>query len=137
MRRIVKITDIPHSPENLDVVITITVALPPGSGNGPQVSDNPRQWGKSAAGYRASIDLSYQWFESGRTHLPVGKGRNRHWIRSRDPSRYPPLTEAGLIALCFPTSSQKARRNLLLGARRVIARLAMAGELETHEMPNR
>ena len=44
LRRIVNITDIPRGPAKQDDLISIIVDLPPGSGNGPQVSDNLRQW---------------------------------------------------------------------------------------------
>ena len=81
LRRIVNISDIPRGPGNMDDLTSIIVDLPPGSGNGPQVSDNLRYWGvKSAAGYRALLNLAYRWFEPGRTHSPVGQGRRRRWV---------------------------------------------------------
>ena len=134
LRRIVNITDIPRGPAKLDDLISVIVDLPPGSGNGPQVSDNLRQWGiKSAAGYRALLNLAYRWFEPGRTHFPVGKGRRRFWAQANDPDRYPALTDDELIALCFPNSSRSARRNLLSGARKVIRQLEQADELRIVE----
>ena len=134
MRRIVNITDIPRGPGKQDDLISIIVDLPPGSGNGPQVSDNLRQWGvKSAAGYRALLNLAYRWFEPGRTHFPVGKGKRRYWAQSNDPERYPTLSDDDLIALCFPTSTRSARRNLLSDARKVIRQLEQADELRVIE----
>ena len=133
-RRIVNISDIPRGPAKLDDLISIIVDLPPGSGNGPQVSDNLRQWGiKSAAGYRALLNLAYRWFEPGRTHFPVGRGRRRYWTQVSDPERYPPLTEDEIIALCFPTSARSARRNVLSDARKVIRQLEQSGELRVVE----
>ena len=134
LRRIVNISDIPRGPAKLDDLISVIVDLPPGSGNGPQVSDNLRQWGiKSAAGYRALLNLAYRWFEPGRTHFPVGKGRRRFWAQANDPERYPRLTDNELIALCFPTSTRSARRNLLSDARKVIRQLEHDGELRVVE----
>ena len=134
LRRIVNISDIPRGPAKLDDLISVIVDLPPGSGNGPQVSDNLRQWGiKSAAGYRALLNLAYRWFEPGRTHFPVGKGRRRFWAQANDPERYPGLTDNELIALCFPTSTRSARRNLLSDARKVIRQLEQEGELRVIE----
>ena len=134
LRRIVNISDIPRGPAKLDDLISVIVDLPPGSGNGPQVSDNLRQWGiKSAAGYRALLNLAYRWFEPGRTHFPVGKGRRRYWAQANDPDRYPSLSDDELIALCFPTSSRSARRNLVSDARKVIRQLEHAGELRVVE----
>ena len=134
LRRIVNISDIPRGPAKLEDLISVIVDLPPGSGNGPQVSDNLRQWGiKSAAGYRALLNLAYRWFEPGRTHFPVGKGRRRYWAKTSDPNRYPSLSEDELIALCFPTSSRSARRNLVSDARKVIRQLEHAGELRVVE----
>ena len=137
LRRIVNISDIPRGPGKLDDLISIVVDLPPGSGNGPQVSDNLRYWGvKSAAGYRALLNLAYRWFEPGRTHFPVGRGRNRHWVQASDPDRYPALTDDELIALCFPTSARTARRNVVGDARRVVRQLEQAGELRIVEGPS-
>ena len=134
LRRIVNISDIPRGAAKLDDLISVIVDLPPGSGNGPQVSDNLRQWGiKSAAGYRALLNLAYRWFEPGRTHYPVGKGRRRYWAQANDPDRYPPFNEDELIALCFPTSSRSARRDLVSDARKVIRQLEQAGELRVVE----
>ena len=134
LRRIVNISDIPRGAAKLDDLISVIVDLPPGSGNGPQVSDNLRQWGiKSAAGYRALLNLAYRWFEPGRTHYPVGRGRRRFWAQANDPDRYPALTENELIALCFPTSTRSARRNLVSDARKVIRQLEQAGELRVVE----
>jgi hypothetical protein len=133
-RRIVNISDIPRGPAKLDDLISIIVDLPPGSGNGPQVSDNLRQWGiKSAAGYRALLNLAYRWFEPGRTHFPVGRGRRRYWTQVNDPERYPTLAEDEIIALCFPTSARSARRNVLSDARKVIRQLEHSGELRVVE----
>ena len=133
-RRIVNISDIPRGPAKLDDLISIIVDLPPGSGNGPQVSDNLRQWGvKSAAGYRALLNLAYRWFEPGRTHFPVGRGRRRYWTKVNDPERYPSLTDDEIIALCFPTSARSARRNVLSDARKVIRQLEQSGELRVME----
>ena len=134
LRRIINISDIPRGPAKLDDLISVIVDLPPGSGNGPQVSDNLRQWGiKSAAGYRALLNLAYRWFEPGRTHFPVGKGRRRFWAQANDPERYPTLKDTELIALCFPTSTRSARRNLLSDARKVIRQLEQEGELRVVE----
>ena len=134
LRRIVNISDIPRGPAKLDDLISVIVDLPPESGNGPQVSDNLRQWGiKSAAGYRALLNLAYRWFEPGRTHFPVGKGRRRYWAQANDPERYPSLTDNELIALCFPTSTRSARRNLVSDARKVIRQLEQEGELRVVE----
>ena len=134
LRRIVNVSDIPRGAAKLDDLISVIVDLPPGSGNGPQVSDNLRQWGiKSAAGYRALLNLAYRWFEPGRTHFPVGRGRHRYWAQANDPERYPSLTDNELIALCFPTSTRSARRNLVSDARKVIRQLEQAGELRVVE----
>ena len=134
MRRIVNISDIPRGPAKLEDLISVIVDLPPGSGNGPQVSDNLRQWGiKSAAGYRALLNLAYRWFEPGRTHFPIGKGRRRYWAQTNDPDRYPCFTDGELITLCFPTSSRSARRNLVSDARKVIRQLEQSGELRVVE----
>ena len=76
LRRVVSVGGIPRGPGALDESVRIIVDLPPGSGNGPQVSDKLRLWGvKSAPAYRLLINLSYQWHNPGVTKIPVGKGK--------------------------------------------------------------
>ena len=41
----VSLVDIPRGPGALDDLVSIVVDLPPGSENGPQVSDNLGLWG--------------------------------------------------------------------------------------------
>lgn len=135
MRRIVNITSVPRSARYLDDPIRIIVDLPPGSGIGPQVSDNLRYWGvKSAAAYRALLNLAYQWFEPGRTHFPTGRGRRQVWLRSYDPDHYPEFNHEALISLCFPSSANQSRRNLVVRAREVLHQLEDAGELRLLEL---
>ena len=130
MRRIVSISGIPRGPSQLDDWIRIIVDLPAGSGNGPQVSDNLRHWGvQSAAAYRALLNLAYQWFEPGRTHFPVGRGKRRFWAQVNDAKRYPALTDDELIALCFPTSQHSQHWRLKQKGLAVIRQLEKAGEL--------
>ena len=58
----VSVGGIPRGPGCSRRVVRIIVDLPPGSGNGPQVSDNLRLWGvRSAPAYRLLINLAYQW----------------------------------------------------------------------------
>ena len=57
---------------------------------------------QSAAAYRALLNLAYRWFEPGRTHFPVGRGKRQFWAQVNDAKRYPALTDDELIALCFP-----------------------------------
>ena len=134
MRRIVNITSVPRSAGDLDDNIRIIVDLPPGSGYGPQVSDNLRQWGvKSSGAYRALLNLAYHWFEPGRTHMPVGRGSRKRWVRVNDPDRYPEMDNDTLISLCFPSSATRARRNLAVRARNIIRQLHEAGELRIVE----
>ena len=139
MRRIVSISGIPRGPNKLDDWIRIIVDLPAGSGNGPQVSDNLRQWGvQSAAAYRALLNLAYRWFEPGRTHFPVGRGKRQFWAQVNDAKRYPALTDDELIALCFPTSQHSQHWRLKQKGLTVIRQLEKAGELrivEGHILP--
>ena len=130
MRRIVSISGIPRGPNKLDDWIRIIVDLPAGSGNGPKVSDNLRHWGvQSAAAYRALLNLAYRWFEPGRTHFPVGRGKRQFWAQVNDAKRYPALTDDELIALCFPTSQHSQHWRLKQKGLAVIRQLETAGEL--------
>ena len=129
LRRVVSVSGIPRGPGALDESVRIIVDLPPGSGNGPQVSDNLRLWGvKSAPAYRLLINLAYQWHNPGVTKIPLGKGKARHWVQVDDPDRYPLISEAELVALTFPTTRRhRGRRSA--EALTVAKQLEKAGEL--------
>ena len=127
LQRIVNVSSIPRGPGALDDAVRIIVDLPPGSGKGPVVSPNLNCYGvQSAPLYRGLLNLAYQWFDPGRTRFPV-RGR-KHWLQVEDPERYPTITNDLLIELFYPTSSQKARRNLATRARKDLARLVKDGE---------
>ena len=129
LRRVVSVGGIPRGPGALDESVRIIVDLPPGSGNGPQVSDNLRLWGvKSAPAYRLLINLAYQWHNPGVTKIPIGKGKGRHWVQVDDPDRYPTINDAELVALTFPTTRRhRGRRSV--EALAVAKQLEQAGEL--------
>ena len=126
-RRIVLISDIGKS---LDDAMRIIVDLPPGSSTGPQVPSTLGEWGaKDAAAYRALLNLAFQWYEPGRTHMPVGNSTNPHWARVYDPSRYPELDEQDVIDLVYPTTKDSNQRRAFQEAMRALQTLKAAGEL--------
>ena len=130
LRRVVSVGGIPRGPGALDESVRIIVDLPPGSGRGPQVSDNLRLWGvKSAPAYRLLINLAYQWHKPGVTKIPTGRGKARHWVQVDDPERYPIITDADLVGLTFPTMSSKAERRKPGEAWGYVRQLEKAGEL--------
>ena len=130
LRRVVSVGGIPRGPGALDESVRIIVDLPPGSGNGPQVSDNLRVWGvKSAPAYRLLINLAYQWHNPGVTKIPIGKGKARHWVQVDDPDRYPMITDTDLVSLTFPTMSSKSERRKPGEAWGYVRQLEKAGEL--------
>ena len=127
LRRIVNVSDIPRGPGKLDDAVRIIVDLPPGSGSGPMVSPHLARYGvQSAPLYRGLLNLAFLWFDPGRTRFPVRGGK--HWLQVEDPERYPTITNDLLIELFYPTSSQKARRNLATRARKSLAQLVKNGE---------
>ena len=130
LRRVVSVGGIPRGPGALDESVRIIVDLPPGSGNGPQVSDKLRLWGvKSAPAYRLLINLSYQWHNPGVTKIPVGKGKTRHWVQVDDPDRYTIISDTELVALTFPTTSSKSEGRKPGEAWGYVRQLEGAGEL--------
>lgn len=130
LRRVVSVGGIPRGPGALDESVRIIVDLPPGSGNGPQVSDNLRLWGvKSAPAYRLLINLAYQWHNPGVTKIPIGKGKARRWVQVDDPERYPVIKDDDLVFLTFPTMSSRAERRKPGEAWGYVRQLENAGEL--------
>ena len=131
MRRIVSLGGIPRGAGHLDDNIRIIVDLPRGSEHGPQVSPNLGKWGlKSAPGYRLLLNLAYAWHDIGRTVTPVGKGKDRRWVRSYDPSRYENFTDNYLTDLAFPTSARAHRKLLTQDMRKAVTALTEAGEIQ-------
>ena len=127
LQRIVNVSSIPRGPGKLDDAVRIIVDLPPGSGKGPVVSPHLARYGvQSAPLYRGLLNLAYQRFDPGRTRFPVRGGK--HWLQVEDPERYPTIANDLLIELFYPTSSQKARRNLASRARKDLDRLVKDGE---------
>ena len=127
LQRIVNVSSIPRGPGKLDDAVRIIVDLPPGSGKGPVVSPHLARYGvQSAPLYRGLLNLAYQWFDPGQTRRPVRGGK--HWLQVADPKRYPTITDDLLIEMFYPTSSQKARRNLASRARKDLDRLVKDGE---------
>ena len=126
-----QVVQVINVPANMDDDLIIRVELPPGAGVGPQVSDNLGLWGlRSAPAYRALLNLAYQWFNPGQTHIPVGRGNRRHWVQVNDPERYPVLNNKDLIDLCYPTTTRKDPSKQFSDAMQAIARLENAGELK-------
>ena len=137
LRRVVSLVDIPRGPGALDDLVSIVVDLPPGSENGPQVSDNLGLWGlRHRREYRTLLNLPYWWHIPGQTVHPVGRradGKGRHWQRATAPDRYPAMSDDELVDIVFPTSGRARVSNLVGEARQVLKNLERAGELRIIE----
>ena len=132
--QVVTVRNIPRGPGSLDDDVIIEVLLPPGSENGPQVSDNLPWWGwKSERAYRALINLAYWWHDPGVTVRPIGQradGQGRFWDLTRTAKFYPTMSDEQLVQIVFPTSAKRHFRGLLSDAQRVLEQLRRAGELD-------
>ena len=118
-------------PAGLDDLLRVEVDLPPGSEIGPQVPASLGAWGtQSAAAYRGLLNLSYQWHDPGRTVIPLGSGRRRHWQRVYDPERYEPLTDADLVDVFLPTTAIGRHDHRVEKAKEIMYRLEEAGDLQ-------
>ena len=137
LRRIVSVGDIPRGPNALDDLVQLLVNLPPGSGAGPQVSDNLGLWGaRSANAYRLLLNLAYLWYAPGVTVRPLfGPAAARRWpggpthYQSANPAHYQVVSDDDLVHLTFPTSTRQQRRNLRPEARKALGEVQAAGEV--------
>ena len=131
-RRVVNLTGLPHFPEANNAVVRVVVDLPPNSQAGPQVSDNLGTWGlHSAPAYRALLNLSYLWYEPGRTHYPLGNRYGRRWVPSYDPEKQEPMTDVDLIGLCYPNAVvSRNRYRQLERSLEALQQLQEAGEVQ-------
>ena len=57
------------------------------------------------------MNLSYLWYEPGRTHYPLATGYGRRWVASYDPEQHEPVTDADLIGLCYPQPEVSRNRH--------------------------
>lgn len=132
-RQVVIVGDIPRGPGALDDHVQMIVNLPPGSENGPQVSDNLAWWGwKSGPAYRALLNLAYWWHDIGVTTRPLGQrsdGQGQFWGPSQNPAHYPNMSDDQMVQIVFPTSARKKHRTLVSDAKKVFAELRKAGEI--------
>ena len=127
LRNVVVITS---WPEHLDDPVRIIVDLPPGAGDGPQVSDRLHRYGpKRGLHYRTLLNLAYWWHEPGRTTVPTSKRPGAPWVFVDDPSRFRVLSDDELVSLVFPRTARATRRHSVRLAHRVLADLARDGEL--------
>ena len=137
LRRVVSVGDIPRGPGALDDLVRIVLDLPPGSRNGPQVSDNLGRWGlKHRREYRALLNLAFWWHNPGQTVRPMGRradGQGRHWQQAAAATYYSTMSDAELVDIVFPTSRRTRVGNLLGEARQVLKNLERAGELRVLE----
>ena len=133
-RHVVLVGDIPRGPGALDDHVQLIVNLPPGSENGPQVSDNLALWGvKSDRAYRTLLNLAYWWFDPGVTARPLGQRADRQgrfWAQSQNSKHYPTMTDAQRVQIVFPTSTKKNFRHLVNNANKVLLELQVAGEID-------
>ena len=136
-RRVISLEALPPATgAGLDSRFHVRVLYPPGSEHGPAVNmPRLRHWGeKSALAYRGLIGLAYHWFQPGKTLYPLRRNnRIVHWRHADDPSRYPRLTPADLIALFYPSAAPAAapatRKKRLQRIRRILATLHHAGDI--------
>ena len=142
LRRVVSVTDIPRGPGALGDLLSVTVHLPPGAKDGPKLSPQLGQWGlKSAAAYRALLNLPLQWHSPGKTVIPVRRGFARKgtaWIWNQDPRAFPKLTDELIVESLYPMSARTEKRKLAYEGQKIIDRLTTAGEIrivEGHLLP--
>lgn len=108
----------------------IIIYLPPGAPTGPEMPATLGQSGaKDAVAYRALLNLTFQWYEPGRTHIPVGNRNHRHWTRVYDRSCYPELDEEDVIDLAYPATRDSNLRRGFQEAMNALEILEAAGKL--------
>ena len=85
----------------------------------------------SAPAYRALLNLSYLWYEPGRTHYPLGNRYGRRWVPSYDPEKHEPMTDVDLIGLCYPNAVvSRNRYRQLERSLEALQQLQEAGEVQ-------
>ena len=111
---------------DLNTPIHVVLDIPPEVVGGVELPVRLDHWGaEHAPAYRALIGLSFLWHEPGRTHAPLG-GR---WTRRTGLDPYSPLTDEEVIALAYPSSTKRNRRELARRAWTALERLEEHAEL--------
>ncbi len=115
--------------------IQFQVHLPPGSHRGAIV-DRPamRVAGvRSVTMYRMALSLALHWHDPGRLRVPISRGKEKHWYQVRSPERYPEVTDAQLIGMAYPrTSDDDNRRMRLKRAQEALDALVEIGYAAVH-----
>ena len=86
----------------------------------PRLRDRPRPTAPRSA-----------WLIAGSTRFPVRRGK--HWLQAQAPSCYEPISDAELIDLCFPISTNRQCRWLLHKVKKVNCNLSQEGDLRIVE----
>ena len=87
--------------------VRIHVRLPPGSQQGPRVSDRLRHYSvNSAACWRVLLTVPFLWDDPGRTLVPAGPGGP--WVRTRQKKKYQVLSNEDLVKLVLPVTRNEA-----------------------------
>ena len=95
-------------PNTLDDNIDFIVRLPSGNDSGPTPSENLHMYGAMRKqAYYALLNLAYDWWEPGRTRIPVNSNGKRHWLQSYALERYKPVTNDDVIDLTAPLTANR------------------------------
>ena len=121
-------------PNTLDDNIDFIVRLPSGNDSGPTPSENLHMYGAMRKqAYYALLNLAYDWWEPGRTRIPVNSNGKRHWLQSYALERYKPVTNDDVIDLTAPLTANRNRRDAAAKGWATLKRLHDAGELQIVE----
>ena len=110
--------------------IRIRVHLPPGSQQGPPVSDRLRLYSvDSRPCWQVLLTAPFMWHDPGRTRVRAGKAGP--WVPARQRKRYPVLSNDDLVKLVLPINENRApiRQASLPRAVEHLKRLQQDGEL--------
>ena len=110
--------------------IRIRVHLPPGSQQGPPVSDRLRLYSvDSRPCWQVLLTAPFMWHDPGRTRVRAGKAGP--WVPTRQRKRYPVLSNDDLVKLVLPVNENQApiRQVSLPRAIEHLKRLQKDGEL--------
>ena len=124
-------------PRDIEDKVTINLTLPDNPDKGAPI--NPKLHTYAATERRsfyALLQLAFDWWQPGRTRVPIGKRGLNQWAQLTDSNkrfvrdRYSPYDRKGIVGLTAPLTQSRHERNAFRKGLDTLITLAGRGELQ-------
>ena len=120
-----------------DTTIRLSIALPDGPDKGAPITPRLHEYAATERrAFYAMLQLSYDWWQPGRTRIPSGKRKSNNWAQLTNAEkqsvldRYGNYDRRGVVDLTQPLTSSKRERDAFTNGMETMASLHRRGELQ-------